>query len=56
MVGSNRIVSGNKIVNPVGNADLNLEDEKEFRRSIVERALKALQTDLGEQTLFDQPA
>ena len=56
MVGSNRIVSGNKIVNPVGNADLGPQDEKEFRRSIVERALKALQSDVDEQTLFDQPA
>ena len=54
MVGSNRIVSGNKIVNPVGNADLSPQDEKEFRRSIIEKALKALQANVEEQTLFDQ--
>jgi len=55
MVGSNRIVRGNKIVNPLGNADLDPQDEKELRRAIVENALEALQTDVKEQTLFDQP-
>ena len=54
MVGSNRIVTGSKIVNPVGNAELDQEDEKELRRSIVEKALEALQTDIREQTLFEQ--
>lgn len=53
MVGSNRIVTGSKIVNPVGNADLDPHDEKEFRRAIVEKALAALQTDVQEQTLFN---
>lgn len=55
MVGSNRIITGNKIVNPLGNADLDPHDEKEMRRAILERALKALQVDVEEQTLFDQP-
>jgi glycine reductase len=54
MVGSNRIVKGSKIVNPVGNADLELQDEKELRRSIVEAALEALQTDVNGPTLFDE--
>jgi glycine reductase len=53
MVGSNRIVKGNKIVNPLGHAELELQDEKELRRSIVEKALEALQTDVKEPTLFD---
>ena len=52
MVGSNRIVTGSKIVNPVGNADLDPQDEKELRRAIVEKALSALQKDIPEQTLF----
>ncbi len=53
MVGSNRVVSGSKIVNPVGDADLEPQDEKRFRREIVEKALLALQTDVREQTLFE---
>jgi betaine reductase len=54
MVGSNRIIWGNKIVNPLGNADLDPQDEKELRRTIVEKALEALQTDVKVPTLFDQ--
>ena len=54
MVGSNRIVTGNKIVNPLGNVDLGPRDEKDVRRAILERALKALQVDVEDQTLFDQ--
>ncbi len=53
MVGSNRIVTGSKIVNPLGNADLEPKDEKELRRAIVQKALVALQKDIKEQTLFD---
>jgi glycine/betaine/sarcosine/D-proline reductase family selenoprotein B len=56
MVGSNRIVAGSKIVNPLGNADLGPQEEKELRRAILERALEALQADVKEQSLFGQPA
>ena len=56
MVGSNRIVAGSKIVNPVGNADLGPQEEREFRRAILEKALEALQADVLDQTLFDLPA
>ena len=52
MVGSNRIIPGSGILHPVGNADLDPDEEKALRRSIVEKALKALQTDIEEQTLF----
>jgi|YelNatPaOPRAMG01_1025707.scaffolds.fasta_scaffold50950_3 glycine reductase len=52
MVGSNRIILGYKIINPVGNEDLTLEEEKRFRREIVERALKSLETEIKEQTIF----
>ena len=55
MVGSNRIVTAPKIVNPVGNADLEPQEEKKLRRAIVENALEALQTDVHEQTLFTRP-
>ena len=54
MVGSNRIVAGSKIVNPLGNADLDPEDEKTLRRAIIERALESLQAEVKEPTLFDQ--
>jgi glycine reductase complex component B subunit gamma len=52
MVGSNRIIPGSKIVNPLGNADFEEEDEEALRKTLVEKALKALQTDIKEQTLF----
>ena len=55
MVGSNRVITATKIVNPVGNADLDPQEEKELRRSIVEKALEALQTEVQEQTLFARP-
>ena len=54
MVGSNRIVNAKKIVNPLGDAGLEPADEKSLRRAIIENALVALQTDINEQTLFDQ--
>jgi glycine reductase len=52
MVGSNRIVPAQKIVNPLGNAELGPIQEQELRRSIVERALKALQTEVREPTIL----
>jgi betaine reductase len=52
MVGSNRILPAHKIVNPVGHEDLAPAEEKKLRRSIVEKALKALQTEIEEQTIF----
>lgn len=53
MVGSNRIVSGSKIVNPLGNAELEFQDEKKMRKGIVEKALQALKKDVDEQEVFD---
>ena len=55
MVGSNRIIPAPSIVHPVGNADLEPEAEKKFRRAIVERALEALHTDIMEQKVFPRP-
>jgi len=52
MVGSNRVVPGSGIVHPVGNADLEQREEKKLRRTIVEKALEALQTEVREPTLF----
>ena len=52
MVGSPRILPGQKIINPVGNADLPPAEEKKLRRSIVQKALKALQTEIEEQRIM----
>jgi glycine reductase len=52
MVGSTRILPGQKIVNPVGNADLPQAEEKKLRRSIIEKALRGLQTELEEQRIL----
>jgi glycine reductase len=52
MVGSTRILPGQKIINPVGNADLPGPEEKKLRRSIVQKALKALQIDIEEQRIM----
>ncbi|MBP1732474.1 MAG: grdB [Deltaproteobacteria bacterium] len=52
MVGSNRIMLAQKIVNPVGNADLDPVEEKKLRRSMVKKALTALQADVEKQTVL----
>lgn len=44
MVGSNRVVLGHGIIHVAGDASLPPEDEKELRRKLVEKALKALQS------------
>lgn len=53
MVGSNRIIPAAKIVNPLGNENLEPEEEKKYRRAILVKALEALQEDVKEQTLFE---
>jgi glycine reductase complex component B subunit gamma len=52
MVGSNRILPAQKIVSPLGNSALGQEDEKNLRRSLVRKAIAALQTDLEGQKVF----
>ena len=44
MVGSNRIVPGNGIVHPLGDAARSEPEERAIRRSILERALHLLAT------------
>jgi glycine reductase len=53
-VGANRIVPTIAIPHPLGNPALSHEDEKALRRKLVERALRALETPVQEQTVFDQ--
>ncbi|MDF2592432.1 MAG: grdB [Clostridia bacterium] len=53
-VGANRIVPAVAIPYPLGNPTLSKEDEKKLRRGIVEKALKALQTEVTGQTVFEK--
>ena len=52
MVGSNRIIPGGGIVHPVGNAELDADEEKRLRRALVELALNALEEKLQAQKLY----
>ena len=52
-VGANRIVPAVAIPHPLGNPNLTKEDEKKLRRSLVERAVKALTTPVDSQTVFE---
>ena len=52
-VGANRIVPAVAIPHPLGDPSKTPEEEKNIRRSILEKALKALQTPITEQTVFN---
>lgn len=52
-VGANRIVPAIAIPHPLGNPALSLEEEKDIRRNILNKALKALQTEVEDQTIFE---
>ena len=52
-VGANRIVPTIAIPHPLGNPALSPEEEKALRRGLVEKALKALETEVTEQTIFE---
>jgi len=43
MVGSHRIVTGNGIVHPLGDAERSPAEERRIRRRILEEALTALE-------------
>ena len=53
-VGANRIVPTVAIPHPLGDPTRTPEEEKTLRRRLVERALKALQTEVSEQTVFTE--
>ncbi len=52
-VGANRIVPAIAIPHPLGDPKLDPKEEKALRRKLVERALKALSTDVEDQTVFE---
>lgn len=53
-VGANRIVPTIAIPHPLGNPALEAKDEYELRYHLVEKALKALETEVDGQTVFDK--
>ncbi len=52
-VGGNRIVPTIAIPHPFGDPHLAGPEEKALRRSLVEKALQALETPIGGQTVFE---
>ncbi len=52
-VGANRIVPTIAIPHPLGNPALEPDEEKALRRGLVEKALKALTTEVDGQTVFE---
>ena len=53
-VGANRIVPTVAIPHPFGDPSRTPEEEKALRRKLVERGLKALQTEVTGQTVFTE--
>ncbi len=53
-VGANRIIPTVAIPHPLGDPALSSEREKELRLQLVKRALRALQTDVTSQTVFEE--
>ena len=52
-VGANRIVPTIAIPHPLGNPELSKKEEYTLRENLVNKALKALQTEVSEQTVFE---
>ena len=52
-VGANRIVPTIAIPHPLGHPALSKEEEYAIRRTLVERALEALTTEVEDQTIFE---
>lgn len=52
-VGANRIVPAIAIPHPLGNPALDAAEEKKLRRGLVEKALRALTTEVTGQTIFE---
>ena len=53
-VGANRIVPAVAIPHPLGDPELPKDEEMELRLSLVKKALRALQTEVEEQTVFEE--
>lgn len=53
-IGANRIVPAIGIPYPLGDPTQGSEESKKIREKLVRRALKALETPVAEQTVFDK--
>ena len=53
-VGANRIVPAVAIPYPLGNPELSRDEERELRLNLVKKALRALQTEIEKQTVFEE--
>jgi len=53
-VGANRIVPAVAIPHPLGNPELPKNEERELRLNLVKKALRALQTEVEKQTVFEE--
>ena len=53
MVGANRILRGVAITHPTGDPSRSVDDERAFRRRIVERAVEMLATDVEPRTVWE---
>jgi betaine reductase len=51
-VGANRIIPGKAIVNVAGDPNLRPEDEQQFRKELIRKALQALSTPVEEATIL----
>lgn len=52
MVGANRIIPGKAVTHPIGDPTLPPDEEKTYRRQLMERGLTAIRTSIKEQTVF----
>ena len=53
-IGANRIVPAVGIPYPLGNPTMSDEDSYKIRMNLVKKALKALETEVHEQTVFEK--
>ncbi|EEX48288.1 selenoprotein B, glycine/betaine/sarcosine/D-proline reductase family [Jonquetella anthropi DSM 22815] len=52
-VGANRLIPTVAIPHPLGDPTKSPEEEKKLRRHLVDKAIKALETEVTEQTVFN---
>lgn len=52
-MGANRIVEGKAIPHPVGDPSRSPEEERKFRKRVVQEALEALKTRVEKPTVFE---
>lgn len=53
MIGANRVIRGVAITSPLGDPELDPDAEAELRRTIVERSLALLETDVEPGTVWE---